>query len=138
MVYVLNQNGQPVMPTSNHAYDEECDLINPETLKVFLKKELGEPYKSFHIDTHPLYGESDFFDYKSHNDKTYVFVVPVTKNNSSKRLYSHAVMDFILNFCFLKHGQSYKDDEASLIKKDCNDVLEKMKKLQKNLGEIKL
>ena len=24
------------------AYDEECDLIKPETLKVFIKKELGQ------------------------------------------------------------------------------------------------
>lgn len=118
-------------------YDEECDLINPETLKVFLKNELGEPYKSFHIDTHPLYGEHDCFDYKHHDGKKYTFIVPVTKNNSSKRLYAHTVMDFILTFCILKHGQPYKDDEASLIKKDCNDVLEKMKKIQKIFKEEK-
>ena len=39
-------------------------------------------------------------------------------------------MDFILSFCILKRCQPYKDNETSLIKKECNDVLEKIKELQ--------
>lgn len=61
------------------AYDEECDLIKPETLKMFIKKELGAPYKSFHVDTNTLYGEHDYFIYKNNNCKEFSFVLPTKK-----------------------------------------------------------